>query len=147
MGRPSSYTDEIADTICDAIAQGRGLEAAVTQTPGMPSARQVHRWIEDDVGGFRQKYARARSEQADHDADAIIEIADTVQDASIARNMIDARKWRASKLAPKKYGERTILAGDEDAPLAITAVERVIVRPGRLEAPRIEIEGPKDDNA
>jgi hypothetical protein len=40
---------------------------------------------------------------------------------SIAHNRLrmDARKWLASKYLPKVYGDRTVVAGDEDAPLAV----------------------------
>jgi hypothetical protein len=41
-------------------------------------------------------------------ADEIVEIADnaTPQDAHVARLKVDARKWVAAKLLPKKYGDR-----------------------------------------
>ena len=35
------------------------------------------------------------------------------------KNRVEARKWFLAKLAPKKYGDRTILAGDAENPLAI----------------------------
>lgn len=52
------------------------------------------------------QYARARERQAEHYASEIIEIADTADDAQIARLQIDARKWVASKLLPKVYGDK-----------------------------------------
>jgi hypothetical protein len=41
-------------------------------------------------------------------ADEIVEIADnaTPQDAHVARLKVDARKWVAAKLLPRKYGDR-----------------------------------------
>lgn len=88
-------------------------------------------------------YARARDLQADKMADDIIKIADdgendtytddqgqvkTNQDV-IARSRlrVDARKWLASKMAPKKYGEKLELAGDKDNPLSIAVIERRII--------------------
>ena len=44
--------------------------------------------------------------QADHYADEIIEIVDTETDPVRARVRMDGRKWVASKLAPKKYGDK-----------------------------------------
>jgi hypothetical protein len=42
---------------------------------------------------------------------------------------VDSRKWLLSKLAPKKYGERQVLAGDPEAPLQVVGkIERVLVR-------------------
>jgi hypothetical protein len=40
-----------------------------------------------------------------------------------SRLQIDARKWLASKLAPKKYGDKLELAGDPDRPLSINVVK------------------------
>ena len=51
-------------------------------------------------------YGRAMEARADFLADQIIEIADNESDSSKARNQIDARKWFASKVHPKQYGER-----------------------------------------
>ena len=58
----------------------------------------------------------AREEQADGFADEIIDIADSVTpetgEVAKAKLQIDARKWKASKLAPKKYGEKLELDAD-----------------------------------
>ncbi len=35
-----------------------------------------------------------------------------------ARLQVDTRKWLLARLLPKRYGDRTILAGDADNPLA-----------------------------
>lgn len=68
---------------------------------------------------FAAQYARAREEQADHYADELLEIADTTKDPNKARLQIDARKWKASKLAPKKYGEKLdITTRDETPPVS-----------------------------
>jgi hypothetical protein len=83
---------------------------------------------------FRDQYACAREEQAEALADEIVGISDEIDatvkhegeevrlalDATaVARNRlrVDARKWVASKLKPKKYGDRQVLAGDPEAPL------------------------------
>ena len=41
---------------------------------------------------------------------------------SRSRLRIDARKWMAGKLRPKKYGERHIVAGDDESPLTVQVV-------------------------
>ena len=49
---------------------------------------------------------------------------------AVARNRlrVDARKWYAGKLSPKKYGEKLALSGDADNPIhMVTRIERVIV--------------------
>lgn len=100
----------------------------------------VRRWIDAEQGpnGRAAQYARAREDRADHYADEIVAIGDeaTVEDVldangevvgvrfdavAVARNKlrIDARKWVASKMKPKVYGERTTVAGDPDAPIGV----------------------------
>jgi hypothetical protein len=76
----------------------------------MPQMSTVMLWLREDRE-FSQQYARAREAQADYFADEIVEIADAAmrKDArgvQAARLAVDARKWAASKLLPKKYGDR-----------------------------------------
>lgn len=120
-GRRSAFTNELGEAICSAIADGMSLRAVLAR-PGMPSKSMVMRWLADErYIEFRDQYACAREDQADKLADEILQIADdgsndTYLDAkgnvkvnhdAIARSrlLIDARKWLASKLAPKKYGD------------------------------------------
>ena len=123
------------DLLCAEISSGNNLNRWVTGK-GFNYAL-VRNWISSDAGR-ESKYARAREDRADLLADEIVEIADEVSveyvtedgetvevkmDATaVARNRlrVDARKWAASKLKPKSYGDRTTLAGDPDAPLATT---------------------------
>ena len=53
-----------------------------------------------------EKYARARQRQADTLASMVMTEAFNANDAQIGRLRIDALKWTASKLAPKKYGDK-----------------------------------------
>lgn len=42
-------------------------------------------------------------------------------DPNHKRIMVDTRKWLASKLKPKRYGDKLALGGDEDAsPIQVT---------------------------
>ena len=107
MGRPSLYSDALAAEICERLATGESLNA-ICKDPHMPTRQAVHEWIAANRAGFGDKYARARAVQADHYADEIIEIVDTETDPVRARVRMDmdGRKWVASKLAPKKYGDK-----------------------------------------
>jgi len=105
MPRPSTYTPELADLICERLANGESL-LQVCRDDGMPPESTVRQWVADDREGFSAKYAHARDIGLDHQADRIIEIADTEADPARARVMIDARKWHLSKMAPKRYGEK-----------------------------------------
>lgn len=73
----------------------------------MPSMSTVFKWLSQN-SDFAEKYAHAREVQADVMDAEILKVAREVtnEDAQAARVKIDAFKWRASKLAPKKYGDR-----------------------------------------
>lgn len=76
MGRPSDYTQDIADLICERIADGESLRS-ICSAEGMPSRMSVFRWLADPARtAFRDQYARAREEQAEFYAESIVEIAD-----------------------------------------------------------------------
>ena len=103
-GRPSDYTQEMADKICELISSGGSLRT-ICEPDDMPSKSAVFRWL-GKYEEFRDQYARAKEESAELFADEIVNIADSTDDPQKARVQIDARKWVASKLKPKKYGDR-----------------------------------------
>lgn len=104
-GRPSDFTQAIADEICSRIMESDyGLEQ-VCDTDDMPSARTVFRWLAAN-DAFRQQYARAKEVQGHVQAERGIRDALTATDAQLGRLKFDARKWAASKLAPKQYGDK-----------------------------------------
>jgi len=119
MARPSSFTQEMADLICKRLADGESLRS-ICANDGFPAASTVFKWLSEKQP-FSEQYARAREAQADHLAEQILQIADdgsndtyptddgqAVNHDVIARSRlrVDARKWLASKMAPKKYGDK-----------------------------------------
>lgn len=125
-GRPSSFTQEIADAICGEIAEGKSLRAVLRDNEDLPAASTVCRWLAQNQE-FQKQYARAREAQADALFDEILGIADDGRNDSytdeegnertnhdvIARSRlrVDARKWMAGKLRPKVYGDKLEVAG------------------------------------
>jgi terminase small subunit-like protein len=103
-GRPSIFNKELGDTICRRIMNGESLRG-ICEAKGMPDRTTVHDWLSRDRE-FANQYAYARENQADTLADDLLYIADTAKDPHIARLRIDTRKWIASKLKPKKYGDK-----------------------------------------
>lgn len=120
MSARIAFTQELADMICDRIADGESLRK-ICRDEDMPVTSSVCKWLNEQPA-FAEQYARAREVQADTMADDILSIADdglndtyldgdgnkrTDQDV-IARSRlrVDARKWLASKMAPKKYGDK-----------------------------------------
>lgn len=123
MGRLSSYSERAAFVICSRLADGESLRN-ICEDQHLPSARTVHRWLNENED-FRQQYAHAREAQADHLFDEILDITDDgrndwmerrgEEDAGWVTNgeniqrsklRVDARKWMAGKLRPKKYGDK-----------------------------------------
>ena len=107
-GPPSSYTEAMGDRICARIAAGESL-LSICKSEGMPSTDAFYKWLACNVQ-LSAKYAAAREQQADFYADSIVEIADTEPDPNRARARVDARKWYASKLRPKVYGDKLDIA-------------------------------------
>jgi hypothetical protein len=120
LGRPSDYTQELADLICERIAtHGVGLKKLCEMYDDMPEKITIRRWCLK-YPQFRSQYAQAKALQIEALVDEIIDIADDAsQDTFISehgkqvcnnefiarsRVRIDTRKWLASKLAPKLYG-------------------------------------------
>lgn len=102
-GRPSVYSLELANKICEAVANGEALQDVCSQ-PGMPARRTVYYWLRTN-DEFAAAYELAREMRADLLADEVVKISDTEEPAR-ARVQIDARRWAASKLNPRRYGER-----------------------------------------
>jgi hypothetical protein len=131
VGAPTTYNTHMASIICIRIAEGESLREIV-KTVGMPDRTVVYDWLLRHPE-FANQYARAREEQADTLADEIIAIADespetvevrdkegNVLDIKIdsgyvnyQKQRIEARKWTAMKLKPKKYGDRVAVEGVE----------------------------------
>lgn len=115
-GRPSKYSDELAETICTLLMEGQSL-VRICSHDNMPSRQTVARWLAAKPE-FQQRYTRAREVQAEFMADELLALADDASEdfygegqpnrVAVQRSklQIDTRKWVASKLLPRKYGER-----------------------------------------
>jgi hypothetical protein len=104
LGRPSLYTEELAEKICDLIMDGNSMRR-ICLMPGMPNRVTVVRWMQKDPT-FESKCARAREWQADYMDDLVLDTANecTSETAQADKVKISAYQWRASKLKPKVYG-------------------------------------------
>lgn len=109
VGRPSIYTDDLANEICERIANGESL-VKICRDDDMPSRETVYAWLRES-SQFSDMYAHAREQQAHYFVDEMIEIADKVLEDSAAvqkaRLQIDTRKWAAAKLNKAAYGDGT----------------------------------------
>lgn len=127
-GRPTAYTDEIADEICARLAEGQTL-SSICRREGMPSERTVRTWALDPGHAFSPRYARAREVGYHKMADDLLDIVDdgtndfvvrerdggqvtVVDHEHIQRSRLRAetRKWLLSKALPKLYGDKVDVA-------------------------------------
>src|SRR6516165_3846855 len=132
-GRPSSYSAEVTEEICQRMVNGQGL-LKICSDEGMPDRSTVYRWLEANQD-FRDRYARAREALMDFYAEQILTIAfdesgDIVieQDGSRSKAVanhanvhrdrlnVDSLKWTVSRLFPKRYGDKMELLGQNDEP-------------------------------
>lgn len=108
MARPTDYTPELAERICQHIAGGESLRS-FCRLPGEPHVATVCRWIvkHDE---FREQYTHAREAAGYAHGDGVIEVVEAVRngdiDAQTARVMMDGLKWAAERMAPKSHSSR-----------------------------------------
>lgn len=130
-GRPSDFTEALADRICSELIDGKSL-VEVCEAEDMPHRSTVYRWMDSDET-FATRCARAREGQADFMDHEILKEAKhaTPETASVAKVRISAYQWRAAKLNPKRYGDRVVNehTGEGGGPIRVQKIERVIVDP------------------
>jgi Helix-turn-helix domain of resolvase len=119
-GRPTKYSKELADQICDRVANSeKGLRAIAKEFNIATST--IMKWLNEE-SYFSEQYTHAKELQADYMVESMLDIADdTSKDSIFTENgervnsewinrsklRVDTRKWIASKLLPKKYGDKT----------------------------------------
>lgn len=122
IGRPTDYTPELSDIICSQLADGLSMRT-VCKPDSMPNKATVFNWLRTNEA-FNDQYVKAKAESADSLTDEILDIADNCNNdwmenegdstgyklngeaVQRSRLRIDSRKWLASKLKPKKYGDK-----------------------------------------
>jgi hypothetical protein len=117
---------------------------SICHDEAMPARSTVHLWLANNQE-FSDRYAIARDRQADTIFDEILDIADDGSNDWMekrdeaggnlgwkengeaiqrSRLRVDARKWMAGKLRPKKYGERLEVEHGVTDDLAAIIAER-----------------------
>lgn len=127
VGRPTNFNDEIANRICDLTATHTvGYRRLERMYDDLPAEKVVREWRLAHANTFGVQYAQAKLLQAELLAEECLDIADDSRNdwmeslsdeekgngwklngdhINRSRLRIDTRKWHASKLLPKKYGE------------------------------------------
>ena len=134
MARPTSHTQELADTICTRLAGGESLRS-VCRDDSMPALSTVLLWVVNDREGFSEQYHASREAAGYAHADEALELRNELRTGEIdpqsAKVILDALKWGAERMAPKRHSPRQEV--DHRSP------------DGSMSPTRIEITAP-DDN-
>lgn len=137
VGRPTKYTQLLADKICEQLSEGISLRT-VCKAEDMPSAASVFTWLRTKAQ-FLEQYARAKEASSDAMAEDILDIADDgtndwmvihrgghtteVPNNEVLQRSklrVDTRKWLMSKMKPKKYADKLdVTSGGEKLPTPI----------------------------
>ena len=140
-GRPPLYSKELAQRICELIAEGE-TDSSIELLDGMPSARSIKRWRINNEE-FCHQYARAREARADFRSERIDgyvkKVVDGLLPPDAARVAIMAEQWQASKEQPKRYGDKIAHVGGDDTDNPIRYVDEADAFTRRIAgiAPRV----------
>jgi hypothetical protein len=142
IGRPSIFTDKLADQICTRIALGNSLRK-VCLADDMPDITTIIAWCREKPE-FSKQYDRACVDRGNHLAEEALEIADQTPETEPVRdkagevidmklhsayvawqkNRVDARRWFASKMSPKRFGDKvqTEVSGIDGSAIKVETV-------------------------
>lgn len=170
-GRPSDYSQELADKICEKIVMGNSLRS-ICSDESIPCIATIFNWFRTHPE-FLEQYEIATSARSDTLVEEMLDISDDgtndwmekfgkegepigwqVNSEHIQRSRlrVDTRKWIASKLKPKKYGEKQTLEhtgkdGKDLTPDAAEIASRILTgiaaakRSSGNEPPELDREG------
>jgi hypothetical protein len=80
----------------------------------------VRQWARDNRDGFGTAYQQARQMQVNAWAGESVDIANRDDlDPQDKRVRIDTLKWLCSKVVPRRYGDRLLVAGEAENPLQV----------------------------
>lgn len=122
MGRPSVYSQYLADIICGRLTEGDSLRK-ICRDDDMPCTATIFSWFRV-YPDFLGQYTRAVQNRVETHVEEMLEISDDSRnDTQVddegnvivnhdhiqrSRLRVDTRKWIASKLKPRKYGEKIV---------------------------------------
>ena len=126
------YNEEIATQILNKVSSSTmGLVRICKSIENCCNVRDFYEWIRTNED-FAKRYARAKEDQADMLIEEMLEIADDTHNDTMlipdggggmkevenkewvnrSRLKVDVRKFIASKLKPKKYGDKIDITSD-----------------------------------
>jgi len=139
-GRPTDYSQELVDEICEWLSDGKTLRAWC-RLDGNPSFKTVYNWRDQDAE-FSTRFARARLDGADVIAQEALDIADTpmegmrrkVTDAGEEimyedmlghrRLQVETRLKLLAKWFPQQYGDKLDMNLNGNLGIDMTVAEK-----------------------
>lgn len=122
-GRPSLYTEELADRICDLLATDTAcLDEICDKHADLPCSDTIYTWRHKHKS-FSEKYLQAMHSRGNLYAEETLKIArekktffdsegnEKIDPGYVAwqKMNVGLRQWHASKLAPKTYGDKQVI--------------------------------------
>lgn len=124
FGRPTIYTEELAQLICERVAScTTGLSILCKTYDDLPSPDTIYQWRHKNKD-FSERYLKARRCQSHFLAEQVKDIAEETRDyiyedekgarkidagiVALQKFRMNANTWLASRIDPENYGERVI---------------------------------------
>jgi len=140
IGRPTDYSEDVADRILDLIIEGKTLRE-IEAVEGLPSKSTILRWVAKHEE-FAKLYALAQEAKMEGFADELLEIADDGRNDWMRANdeenagyrengeamrrsqiRISTRQWLMERLKPKKYGSKVDVNHGGNVGLTVEVVD------------------------
>lgn len=108
-GRPTAYTPEIKDEICERLSLGESLRSICLDSH-IPALSTVLLWVVNNRESFSEHYNEARRAQAFTHVDEMLDMREGILDGSIepnaARVVADIIKWTTTRMNKKAFGDK-----------------------------------------
>ena len=108
-GRPTKCTPEVTEAICIRLAGGESLRS-ICSDEAMPHISTVLLWVVNDREGFSEQYHASREAAGYAHADEALALRYELREGSLdpqtAKVILDALKWGAERMAPKRHSQR-----------------------------------------
>jgi hypothetical protein len=120
MGRQSTYTQEIADIICERMSEGNSL-LSICDSDDMPCMSTVFKWLTQQPT-FAENYTRAMAARADAKFELLDQVSEDAAKSDSATTIAGLRlksdnlKWQLARMNSKKYGDKLAIGGANDLP-------------------------------
>jgi len=154
MGRPVKWPPEhpVWSEIIDRVSAGKSVSTVLSEK-GMPNWTVFQAMLAHDAS-LNAAYEKAVQNRADKLADEILELSDEQMPAGLEgamasawvqqkRMQVDARKWIASKLKPRTYGDRIDMTVRDERISVLGALEAAQARVQTLQIDNVTDITPK----